>query len=270
MSHQAASFVGSIPDYYDKCLGPVLFVDFGSDIARRAAASNPARVLETAAGTGIVTRLLRDVLSPSAHLTATDLNAPMLEVARKKFRPGEQIDLRPADATDLPFPDGIFDVVVCQFGVMFFPDKDKAYRSVRRVLAPRGHYLFSVFDSHRHNPFGRLAHETVGSFFPGDPPQFFQVPFGYYEIDPIKESLINAGFSDIKIAVLNIEKDVPDAGAFARGIVYGNPLIDQIRARGGVDPEHVVDALMHVLRREFGDNPSRISLQTITFDASSR
>ena len=123
---------------------PIVFVDFATDIAHRAAAWSPARVLETAAGTGVVTRQLRDLLPASAHLTATDLNPPMLEIARAKFRPDEQVDFRPADATALPFPDGNFDAVVCQFGVMFFPDKDKSYREIHRVLAPGGRYLFNV------------------------------------------------------------------------------------------------------------------------------
>ena len=116
----------------------------------------------------------------------------MLEIARAKFRPGEQVEFQPADATALPFPDGSFDAVVCQFGVMFFPDKDKSYREALRVLAPGGHYLFSVWDSHRHNPFGRIAHEVAGTFFPSDPPQFYKVPFSCHQIDPIKEALIAA------------------------------------------------------------------------------
>ena len=124
MSSDAASFIGNIPEHYDSGLGPMIFVDYATDIARRAAACSPARVLETAAGTGIVTRQLRDFLPPGVHVTATDLNAPMLEVARTKFRPGEEVDFRPADAAALPFSDGAFDAVVCQFGVMFFPQKD--------------------------------------------------------------------------------------------------------------------------------------------------
>jgi ubiquinone/menaquinone biosynthesis C-methylase UbiE len=168
----AASFVGNIPEHYERGLGPLIFVDYAADIARRAAACSPARVLETAAGTGIVTRQLRDLVPAAARLTATDLNPPMLEVARAKFRPGEHVDFRPADATTLPFPDGSFDAVVCQFGVMFFPEKDKSYHETYRVLAPGGRYLFSVWDAHRYNPFGRIAHEVASSFFPADPPQF--------------------------------------------------------------------------------------------------
>ena len=112
MSNDAAGFIGSIPQYYDQGLGPNIFTDYAADIAQRAAAGNPARVLETAAGTGIVTRKLRDALAASAHLTATDLNPPMLEIARAKFRAGEQVELRPADAVALPFADQSFDAVI--------------------------------------------------------------------------------------------------------------------------------------------------------------
>jgi ubiquinone/menaquinone biosynthesis C-methylase UbiE len=265
-----ASFIGNIPEHYDRGLGPIIFVDYAADIARRAAACSPTRVLETAAGTGIVTRQLRDLLPAGASLTATDLNPPMLQVARAKFRPDEHADFQPADATALPFPDGRFDVVVCQFGVMFFPDKDRSYREIHRVLAPGGRYLFNVWDAHRYNPFGRITHEVAGSFFPVDPPQFYKVPFSYHQIDPIKESLIGARFTDINIAVLRLEKEIADAALFAQGIIYGNPIIDQIRARGSVDPDRVVDAVAQALRVEFGTDPGRMTLQAIIFSASKR
>src|SRR5712664_3886671 len=240
MSDRAADFTGSIPSFYDQGLGPIFFAEFADDIARRVVASAPKRVLEIAAGTGIVTRRLRDVLSREAHLTATDLNPPMLEVARAKFNRDEMVEFQPADATALPFPDASFDTIVCQFGVMFFPDKDKAYREAYRVLARGGQYVFNVWDSHRYNPVGRLMTEIAAGFFPADPPQFYQVPFGYHRIDPIKDSLSAAGFSEIRIAVLSLDKMIPDVAAYTRALVYGNPLIDQIRARGGVDPERVV------------------------------
>jgi len=270
MTAQATSFMGTVPDEYDRGLGPVIFVDFGADIARRVAASRAIRVLEIAAGTGIVTRQLRDLLPTDARLTATDLNPPMLEVARTKFRPGEQVDFQPADATALPFPDAVFDAVLCQFGVMFFPDKEKSHREVHRVLVPRGHYFFSVWDSHRHNPFGRLAHEIIGGFFPADPPQFYRVPFGYHLIDPIKDSLMDAEFTDIEVAVLGVEKNIPDVASFARGLVYGSPVIDQIRERSGVEPDRIVETLADALGREFGADPARMPMQAITFKARKR
>jgi SAM-dependent methyltransferase len=177
------------------------------------------------------------------------------------------VDLRSADATALPFPDAAFDAVVCQFGVMFFPDKTKSYQEVHRVLAPGGRYLFNVWDSHRYNPFGRIAHEVAGNFFPADPPQFYKVPFSYHQIDPIKESLIDAGLRDIEIVVVRLEKKIPSVELFARGLVYGNPLIDQIRERGGVDPDRVADTLAEALRREFGAD-ARMPLQAIVFSAT--
>ncbi|HUZ91682.1 MAG TPA: class I SAM-dependent methyltransferase [Methylocella sp.] len=268
MGSDAASFTGSIPEHYDRYLGPVIFADYAADIARRTVACGPARVLETAAGTGIVTRELRDLLPGSAQLVVTDLNPPMLEVARTKFRPGEQAEFQIADATALPFPDGSFDAVVCQFGVMFFPEKNKSYCEAHRVLAKGGRYLFNVWDSPRHNPFGRIAYDAVARFFPTDPPQFFSVPFSYHQIDPIKESLMDAGFTDITIGVIRQDKEIPDMTLFAQGLVYGTPAIDQIQARGGPDSDRFVDAVAQALRQEFSADHGRLPLQAIVFSAT--
>jgi ubiquinone/menaquinone biosynthesis C-methylase UbiE len=270
MSDNSAGFIGNIPQYYDRGLGPMIFADYAAEMAQRVAAGNPARVLETAAGTGIVTRKLRDALPAGTHITATDLNPPMLEVARAKFRAGEQVEFQPADAVALPFADGSFDAVVCQFGLMFFPDKAKSFAEVRRVLAPGGRYALSVWDSHRYNPFGRITHQVAGRFFPADPPQFYSVPFSCHQIDPIKEFLIEAGFTGINAAVVSLDKVIPDVAGFARAAVYGNPLIDQIRSRGGVEPELVVEALVQEYRREFGADPGRMPLQAVLFSATKR
>ncbi|HEY4471619.1 MAG TPA: methyltransferase domain-containing protein, partial [Stellaceae bacterium] len=267
MSDNAASFVGNVPENYDRALGPIIFVDYAEATARRAATGAPQQVLETCAGTGIVTRRLRDLLPATAKLTATDLNPPMLEVARTKVKPGEAVEFQPADAMELPFPDQSFDVVVCQFGVMFFPDKEKSYREAYRVLRPGGRYLFSVWDAHSFNPFARVGHELVTKLFPADPPQFYAVPFGYHRLDPIKEAVTKAGFTGLKIEVLSRDQAIPEVAVFARGFVYGNPLADQIRARGG-DPDQVVTALTELYRREFGADPGRMPLQAIFFEAT--
>jgi SAM-dependent methyltransferase len=150
---------------------------------------------------------------------------------------------------------------------MFFPDKDRSYQEVRRVLAPGGRYMFSVWDAHRYNPFGRIAHEVIGSFFPADPPKFYEVPFSYYLIDPIKESLIAAGLDGIEVSVVRQHRPVADLSAFARGIVLGNPVFDQIRQRGGVEPTQIQEAVATAMRREFGREPSVVPTQAIVFEA---
>jgi SAM-dependent methyltransferase len=236
-----------------------LDVGCGSGMAARLAAERGAQVSGIDAAEGLL-----------AIARSRLLNPPMLEVARGKFRSDEMVEFQAVDATALPFPDASFDTVVCQFGIMFFPDKDKGHREAHRVVASGGRYLFSVWDSHRYNPIGPLITEILEGFFPHDPPQFYHVPFSYYRIDPIKESLDAAGFTDLTIAVLREIKIIPDVPTYARAVVLGNPLIDQIRARGGVDPERVIDALTKALPREFGTDPTRIPLQAIVFEAKSR
>lgn len=253
--------------HYDSGLGPVIFATYAADVARRAAAGVTARVLETACGTGIVTRALLDALPPGIALTATDINAERLNDARGKIQPHETVSFKVADATSLPFPDQSFDTVVCQFGVMFFPDKDKSYQEALRVLAPGGRYLFSVWDGHRHNPWARLSHETLSHFFTPELPAFTIAPFAYHSIDPIKESLQAAGFDSINISMLRFRQIVPDLATFAGGMVFGSPVLAEILRRPAIDPVRVQDALTTAFRREFGDTHAVVPMQAILFTA---
>ncbi len=268
MSGNNADFSGDIPSNYDQGLGPILFVPYAMDMAQRVASGRTAsRVLETAAGSGIVTRALRDALPPTTHITATDLNAPMLDIARTKFHADENVVFQSADALALPFDNGSFDTMICQFGIMFYPDKDQSFREAHRVLASGGRYLFSVWDAHRHNAFGRIVHETIGSFFPEDPPKFFETPFGYHLIDPIKEALLAAGFGGIQVAIDHKRRPVADFSSFARGFVFGSPVVDQIRQRGGTAPSEIQDAVAVAMRRELGEEPAIVPMQAIVFEA---
>ncbi len=216
-----------MPLFYDRGLGPVYFVDFAEDIARRAAALAPLRVLEVAAGTGIVSRRLRDLLPAEAHLVVTDLNSAMLDIARAKFGREEGVEFQPANALSLPFRDEGFDALICQFGVMFFPDKEKACREAYRVLASGGHYLFSVWDSKRHNPAARLLKDIVARFCPVDPPPFAGVAYTYHQIDPVRDLLDTVGFTGVNVSVVSIQKVLEDAYSLARGQIYGSPLFDE-------------------------------------------
>jgi ubiquinone/menaquinone biosynthesis C-methylase UbiE len=251
MNKQAANFVGSIPEYYDRFLGPRIFHDFANDLAQRVLDVRPSNVLELAAGTGIVTRRLRDLLPHDCLITATDLNPPMLDFAKSKFQGGERVCFESADATALPYNDSDFDTLVCQFGVMFFPDKQRSYQEAFRTLKPGGHYFFNVWGPIENNPFAKITHEKVAEFFPDEPPGFYQVPFSYSDSNAIEESLTDAGFSEIRVESLNITAEIPSSTDFATGLIFGNPIFDEITSRGG-DPERVRSAVSEALERQLG------------------
>ena len=270
MSDNKADFGGAVAQGYDRDMGPVFFAGYASETAQRVSALAPSRVLEVACGTGIVTRAMRDAMPGSTHLTATDLNPDMMAVAQAKFGANEQVEFCPADGTALPFPDASFDTVVCQFGMMFYPDKNKGFHEAYRVLAPGGRYHFSVWDAHRYNAAGRIATAVIGSFFPKDPPRFYEIPFHYHQIDAIKEALHTAGFEGMVATVLRQERHMADFTAFARGLVFGSPVVAQIEQRGGVEPEKIQEAVATALRQEFGTEPTKMPVQAIMFEASKR
>ena len=266
MSNGVTQFTGSIPENYDRGLGPHLFAGYADDLARRTAEAKPERVLELAAGTGILTRRLRDVLPAATSLLATDLNPPMLEVAKAKFKGGEAVTFEAVDATNLPYPDQSFDAVACQFGVMFFPEKERSYREVFRVLRPGGTYLFNVWDDFAFNPFARIASDTIGGFFESDPPGFYRTPFGYFAIDPVKAALTAAGFAGLSIEVVSRTQEMANARAFAEGLVLGNPVVEEIKGRGTARVEDAITAVVEALRRAFGE-PGVMPLQAIVYRA---
>lgn len=259
-----AGYVDEVVIPYDRDLGPVLFDHYGFDTARRIAEQSPRDVLEIAAGTGIVTRHLRNLLTKDARLIAIDISDSMMDLARTKFLPDEQVTFQNANATSLPFNNEAFDAVVCQFGIMFF-DQEMAFRETYRVLRRGGRYLFRVWDSERYNPFASLSFEVLKQFFPSDTPRFLFDPVSCHQIDPIKEQLTQIGFDPIVISVQRHEYDILDVSAFARALVY-SPVIFEIRDHGSVDPEEIVEALTEALKREYGSNPMRYPMQAILFE----
>ena len=165
---QDTLFVGSIPAIYDRYLGPFIFEPYAEDMAARVARLAPRRVLETAAGTGIVTRAMARALPSGASITASDLNQAMIDYAATRTE-ATNVTWRQADALALPFAEGAYDAVVCQFGVMFFPDKSAGYREARRVLRPGGTFLFNVWDRIEDNEVSRVVTEAVAGVRPGRP-----------------------------------------------------------------------------------------------------
>jgi ubiquinone/menaquinone biosynthesis C-methylase UbiE len=193
-------FAGSIPENYDRYLVPLIFESFAQDIAQRVAALSPTTVLETAAGSGVVTRALAPRLSPGASYIVSDLNQPMLNYAATRQAADNRISWRKADALALPFEDAAFDLVCCQFGVMFFPDRQSGYREARRVLKPGGHFLFNVWDRIEENVFANDVTSALAEVFPSDPPRFLaRTPHGYHDPALIHSELEKAGFSSVAI-----------------------------------------------------------------------
>ena len=193
-------FAGSIPENYDRHMVPLIFEPFAADLARRAAALSPNAVLEIAAGTGVVTRALAPKLSAGASYVVTDLNQPMLDYAASRQAPDSRITWRQADAMTLPFEDAAFDLVCCQFGAMFFPDRTAGYREAKRVLKPGGHFLFNVWDRIEENVFADDVTNALARIFPNDPPRFLaRTPHGYHDTALIRRDLESAGFSRVTI-----------------------------------------------------------------------
>jgi len=267
VNKNASAFIGDIPKNYDEGLGPVIFQPYAEDIARRAAAAKPLRVLELAAGTGIVSRALKDAIGPEAHLTVTDLNPPMLDVARAKFRENETVSFAPADAMQLNFPDAHFDMVVCQFGVMFFPDKVRSFRQACRVLRPGGEYLLSVWGTLDENPFSKMTHAIVAELFPDNPPGFYKVPFSYADPDIVVADLKAAQFNDVEVEAVAVNSIVNDWSAFARGLIYGNPIIAEINALGGITPDEVVNTIEERFQNLWGAPPAAMPRKATVFRA---
>ncbi|HEX8191554.1 MAG TPA: methyltransferase domain-containing protein [Allosphingosinicella sp.] len=231
MSSTDAAFSGSIPALYDRCLGPFLFEPYARDLADRVAAMAPRRILETAAGTGIVTAAVLRAL-PECEIVATDLNQAMLDLAAQRVR-SEAVTFQAADAQDLPFGDGAFDLVLCQFGAMFFPDRIRAYREAKRVLKRGGIFLFNVWDDLAANPASQAAARAVAGLFPDDPPTFLdRVPFGYADRNRIEKDLAAAGFDDVSIETVAMRSRAADPRDAAIGLCTGTPLRAEIEARG--------------------------------------
>jgi ubiquinone/menaquinone biosynthesis C-methylase UbiE len=267
MENKNAQFDGTIPAVYDRYLGPILFQPYAEDLAARLTVGSNGSVLELACGTGILTRILRDHLPATTRLVATDLNEPMIRNAAQKFRQGEAVEWREADAASLPFDDESFDAVVCQFGIMFLPDKTLGAREARRVLKPGGVFLFNVWDSMEHNHLGRTAHETITSFFEKDPPTFYQVPFGYHDQAEIKRVLEEAGFRDVRLDVVAKVGGASRPDDAAQGLVHGNPVAVAIAERDPSLLPVITNAVAAALKKQFGEASVRAPMQAIVVEA---
>jgi SAM-dependent methyltransferase len=250
------AFTGAVAELYDRLLGPMIFEPYAADLAVRVAALAPARVLETAAGTGVATRALARALPAQAALVATDLNQAMLDRAAA-VGAGRTVGWRQADATDLPFGDASFDAVACQFGAMFFPDKVRGFAEARRVLRPGGALHFSVWDRIEENDFAEVVTAALARLYPGDPPRFLaRTPHGYFDLDAMARDLAAAGFPGAPhFDTVTARSPAPSAQVVALALCQGTPLRGEIETRKGPGLAEATAACAAALEARFGAGP---------------
>ena len=260
-------FSGSVPANYERYMVPLLFRPYAEVVAERAARWKPRNILETAAGTGVVTDALSKAL-PEAVIVATDLNQPMLDVAATRVS-SSNVSFRQADALDLPFADASFDLVVCQFGAMFYPDRIQGHTEARRVLRDGGRYLLAIWDRIERNVLTDLANESMKSLFPDNPPQFMaRGPFGYHDPAWIEDDLHAAGFDTVEIETVALSSRSPSAEDGVRGLVYGSPMGLELEEYGEGALDRVFDDLLGKARQYEGpdgfDAPMSAHIVTAT------
>lgn len=258
------AFSGSIPQLYERYLVPMIFAPYATDLAARAAVHQPRRVLEIAAGTGAVTRELARALPDEATIVATDLNQPMLDQAAA-IGAVRSIEWRQADAMQLPFADAAFDVVVCQFGVMFFPDKPHAFAEARRVLRPGGVLLFNVWDRIECNEFADVVTQALAHVFNDDPPRFLaRVPHGYYDRQAIARDLRHGGFDQApQFSTLTARSIAESAQVVATAYCQGTPVRNEIEARDASRLDAATHAAAAALQQRFGSGAIEGKIQAL-------
>ncbi|MEZ4398570.1 MAG: methyltransferase domain-containing protein [Kofleriaceae bacterium] len=257
MTSSPSAFTGSIPELYDRYLGPALFEPYAAELASRLPLGT-ARVLEVAAGTGRVTRHLVAALPVDGVVVATDLNQAMLDHAARVLADA-RVTWQAADAAALPTRDACFDAVVCQFGLMFFPDKAAALGEMRRALRPGGRLLISTWDRLAHNQATAAMHDLAQAMFADDPPLFMLTPFAMHDPAALAALAEAAGFVDVAVDTVAHTAHSPSAAALAIGFVRGNPLWHQLTERG-VDADRFERAVAARLAARFGAAPCRSPL----------
>ena len=252
MSDQRASaFKGTFAELYDRYLVPMNFAPYAEVLADRVRALGPQRVLETAAGSGVVTQALRQKLPPGAAITATDLSQPLIDLAMTKPAMAN-VTWQQADATTLPFPDASFDVVVCQFGVMFFPDKQASLREASRVLRRGGTYIFAVWDSWMEMPTAPLgiAAKVVGNMLGRDPTSLLNPP--YHDEPTIRAELAAANFANVVVERISRPAKAISAHEAAVVTVHGSLIRTVIEATAPERLNEATDSVEHALRSNLG------------------
>jgi ubiquinone/menaquinone biosynthesis C-methylase UbiE len=262
------SFSGSVPANYDRYMGPLFFEPYALDLASRIKDGDIKKVLEIACGTGRVTKQLRRSLPSPVEITATDISSEMIEVAKTQFLPEENIEFRVADAQALPFSDSTFDLVVCQFGFMFVPDKQKAFGEAFRVLKQEAMLLFNTWDKIENNPLSNTLKNIVEEYFGNqNAAEFFKVPFSMFSKEDIRSLLNEAGFKKIDIELITKEGVALSASDAAKSLIFGTPAFKEISEADTSAPEKIVAIAEKEIAELYGNKPSKSELNAWVVEA---
>ncbi len=267
MQENPLAFVGSVPEHYDRLLGPFLFEPYAVHAAEIVLGSRPARILEVASGTGRVTRHLIDGLDAGALLSVTDLSSDMLAIAQARLGASDNVRWEVADAANLVYGDANFDAVVCQFGLMFLPDRLAGLCEWHRVLCPGGRLTYAVWDSLDANP-AWVIRDVLGEMFADGAPQFMQLPHSMHDADELGSITRRAGFADVVVDRVALTGRSPSARDVASGFVYGTPLLASLTSFAADRIEELCERLTGALITQFGDKPLSAPLSAYVVTAS--
>lgn len=269
MKNNDKNFTGSIPEFYDTYLVPLIFEEFADDLATRVLIEKPESILEIAAGSGVVPRAMADKIGKNVKYTITDLNQEMLDHAKTKQPENANITWQQADAMQLPFEDSSFDAIICQFGFMFFPDKVAAMKEVRRVLKPNGEFIFNVWDCIENNVFADLVTQAACRTFPDEQLRFLErTPYGYYDNDAIRLTLQDADFQNIIIQDKLAISSAPSAFNAAKAFCHGTPLRNELEAISDDALNEVTEVAARLIKEFYGESQVAAQIQGFIITAS--
>jgi len=239
--------------HYDEFFGPLYFEPYAVEVARRIDPAGVSTALEIAAGTGRVTRHLRQLIQPSAKLIASDVDDDMLAVAKRKLGHLD-IDWQHIDARELPFDDNSIDLVVCCFGYMFVPDKAKAFAEVYRVLKPQGQFIFTTWDRLENNGASYISRSIAEKYFEGPLPASYNAATSMSDESVIRPLLQHAGFAKSTIEKVGLSGVCTSAKEAADGLVHGG-MYEEIRKRNPAVIDEIKFKVEKQLADKFGEAP---------------
>jgi SAM-dependent methyltransferase len=258
------SWVDAMPELYDRGLSAAIFAPYAEVVAQRCAGLEPETVLELAAGTGIVTAQLVRTL-PRARVIATDLNPAMVDWGRERVPSAEW---RAADAMHLDVADHTVDLLVCQFGVMFFPDRPASFAEAARVLRPGGSYFFTAWDEIDTCEFESVLTDILAELLPHDPPTFLaRTPHGYHDRDVMQADVTAGGLQVDSIERIELTGTAPSVRALTKGYTLGTPLRFEIERAGDLDA--VVATATERMTARYGEGPASGALAAFLVTARS-